>query len=201
MSMSKIQDSGNIYQNVIAVTNRHLCSRPLTEQVERICRCHPKAVILREKDLTEGAYSDLAREVTVICRNYDVPCILHTFVNTAKMLNCPAIHLPLPLLREYAAIPNYLSGLTTIGTSVHSAADALEAVHLGASYVTAGHIYTTDCKKGIPPRGLEFLREICKLIPLPVYAIGGIKIDEPKLSEVIRCGAKGGCIMSGMMEI
>lgn len=201
MYMSKMQGSGNIYQNVIAVTNRHLCSRPLTEQVERICRCHPKAVILREKDLTEEAYTDLAGEIITICRNYEIPCILHTFVNAAKTLNCSAIHLPLPLLREYAAVPDLLSCFTTVGTSVHSADDALEAVRLGASYVTAGHIYTTDCKKGIPPRGLEFLRKICQIISLPVYAIGGIKADEHQLSEVIHCGAKGGCIMSGMMEV
>lgn len=42
--------------------------------------------------------------------------------------------------------------------------DALKAQQLGATYVTAGHIYTTNCKKGLPPRGLEFLGEVCNAV-------------------------------------
>lgn len=43
------------FDRLIAVTNRHLCQRPFLEQLERVCRYQPKAVILREKDLTEDA--------------------------------------------------------------------------------------------------------------------------------------------------
>ena len=42
-----------MYRDLIAVTNRHLCSRPFTEQITRVCKLHPKALILREKDLPE----------------------------------------------------------------------------------------------------------------------------------------------------
>ena len=51
MCTSKMQK--NPYENVIAVTNRSLCQRPFAEQIERVCSLHPKAVILREKDLPE----------------------------------------------------------------------------------------------------------------------------------------------------
>lgn len=40
-----------------------------------------------------------------------------------------------------------------LGTSVHSLEEAREAQTLGADYLTAGHIYATDCKRGLPPRG------------------------------------------------
>ena len=49
-----------LYQNIIAVTNRHLCKRAFMEQMERVCRLQPKAVILREKDLSEEEYLKLA---------------------------------------------------------------------------------------------------------------------------------------------
>ena len=75
-----------------------------------------------------------------------------------------------------------------------------EAQELGASYVTAGHIYATDCKKGLQPRGLDFLRQVCAAVDLPVYAIGGIKFDETQWMSLKECGAAGGCIMSGMMK-
>lgn len=94
-----------------------------------------------------------------------------------------------------------LDGFTTIGVSVHAANEALEAQSLGATYLTAGHIYATDCKKGLPPRGTAFLREICQTVSIPVYAIGGIRLEAAQIREVMSCGAVGGCIMSGMMAL
>lgn len=191
-----------MHKQVIAVTNRRLCSRPFLEQIERVCRYQPGALILREKDLPEAEYTQLAGDVLAVCGRYGVPCILHTYPNAARALDCTAIHLPLPLLRSFQEAPgNPLRDFSVIGASVHSVDEAREAEHLGATYLTAGHIYTTDCKKGVPPRGTEFLRHICQAATLPVYAIGGIKAEERQLAEVMDCGAKGGCIMSGMMTL
>ena len=73
-----MQDSNFIYyKNTIAVTNRHLCTCPLTEQLKKVCSVHPRAIILREKDLSEDAYLSLAEEVLSICAKENVPCILH----------------------------------------------------------------------------------------------------------------------------
>ena len=51
-----------MYRDLIAVTNRHLCSCPFTEQITRVCKLHPNALILREKDLPEEEYFSLARQ-------------------------------------------------------------------------------------------------------------------------------------------
>ena len=99
MCTSKMQK--NPYENVIAVTNRSLCQRPFAEQIERVCSLHPKAVILREKDLPEEEYSRLAEQILEICKRYQVPCILHTYVNVAEKLHHPYIHLPIFLLEKY----------------------------------------------------------------------------------------------------
>ena len=192
----------NIYQNIIAVSNRTICSRPLPEQIARICRLHPKAVILREKDLPEEEYRVLAHEIMDICNANHVPCILHSFLEIAHELHCTSIHLPLHLLQDYQQNqPAILKHFSVIGTSVHSVEDAKKAQVLGATYLTAGHIYATDCKKNLPPRGTDFLRQVCQSVDIPVYAIGGIHPDAQQLSEVLSCGARGGCIMSGMMKL
>ena len=213
--------------NIIAVTNRHLCSRPFMEQLERICKLHPHAIVLREKDMPEAEYLSLARDVTALCKEYDVQCILHSFINVALELNHPYIHLP--ILEKYAAAPcqhfmpdvistlshknaaDYQQFFKVIGTSVHSVEDAIKAEQLGTTYMTAGHIFATDCKKGLPPRGLDFLKNVCDTVQIPVYAIGGINIassegddstlNVPRLKDVMECGAAGGCIMSGMMRV
>ena len=187
-----------MYRDLIAVTNRHLCSRPFTEQITRVCQLHPKALILREKDLPEEEYFSLARQVKEICEQFEVPFIPHFYPVVARKLGCDRLHLPLPLLREN---PEVISSFHTIGTSIHSVSEAVEAEKLGASYLTAGHIYVTDCKKGLPPRGLDFLQNVCQVVQIPVYGIGGIKMDETQLHELKNAGAAGGCVMSGMMQI
>ena len=184
---------------IIAVTNRHLSIRPFLEQLERVCQMHPKAIILREKDLTEEEYFALSVDVLGICKKYDVACILHSFPEVAVRLSVPRIHLPLWKLRETKR--ELLKEFEIVGSSVHSIEEAKEAEHLGATYITAGHVYATDCKKGLPPRGTEFLRTICQGVTIPVYGIGGIGFDEGQIQEVRECGAAGACIMSGMMRI
>lgn len=185
---------------VAAVTNRHLAARPFLEQIERVCRLHPAAVILREKDLAERDYTLLAGQVLEVCRAYQVPCVYHTYPEAALRAGVKAIHLPLSLLRAYRE-QGLLESFVHVGTSVHSAAEAGEALRLGATCLTAGHIYSTDCKKGLPPRGLSYLKEICRLSPAPVWAIGGIHTGQGQVEEVLSCGAAGACVMSEMMRI
>ena len=85
-----------------------------------------------------------------------------------------------------------------MSTSIHSLEQLKEAEAFSMDFVIAGHIFATDCKKDLPPRGLSFLENICDNSEVPVYAIGGMtKEREP---EVMRKGASGICIMSGCMR-
>lgn len=95
-----IKSVNNQNFKIIAVSNRKLCNRPFLEQIERVCKIHPEAVILREKDLTEEEYGTLAKEVMNICSRYQVSCILHNFWKTALELGCTSVHLPLPILQK-----------------------------------------------------------------------------------------------------
>ena len=182
----------------ICVTNRALAEHPFLEQLACVLATKPYAMILREKDLSESAYEVMAGQVLEICGRYDTPCMLHSFVEVARRLHHPYIHLPLFLLEEYC---EKLNDFRMVGSSIHSPEEAVRAQKAGAAYVTAGHIYVTDCKKGLPPRGLEFLKEVCTKVTIPVYAIGGIHAGTGQIQEVMDCGASGGCIMSEMMKI
>ena len=198
-----------LYSRLIAVTDRSLCTRPFPEQIARVCARHPRALILREKDMPEREYERLAAEVMKICAEYDVPCILHSYAEAARRLGCGAIHMPLTKLEQYHKVFAVGSGehrrenefFTVRGVSVHSAAEAIRAEELGATYLTAGHIFPTGCKAGIPPRGLSFLQDVAVSVSIPVYGIGGIGIDAGQIQKLLDCGAAGGCAMSAMMSI
>ena len=181
--------------DIICVTNRKLCREDFLSRIERIAACRPLGIILREKDLSEDEYEELAVRATEICSRYGVKCILHSFVNVALHLQADAVHLLLCILREMTE--DEKKYFSIIGASCHSVDEAKEAEALGCTYITAGHVFETDCKKGVPARGLSFLRNVCKAVSIPVYAIGGI--DSENIASVRSAGAFGACLMSSLM--
>lgn len=185
-------------QNIpcICVTNRTLCREDFLTCIDHIAKKGvADAILLREKDLTEREYYELAEKVLSICKMHNRRCILHTYYREAKELGCREIHLPLPILQKMREEGE--EWFTTVGTSVHSVKQADLAMHLQADYMTAGHIFETDCKKGLPGRGLSFLRKVVRESAVPVYGIGGISADNA--GQVRETGAAGVCIMSGFM--
>ena len=179
------------------ITNRKLYNLPLLEALESILRRHPAGVILREKDLTEAEYRELAGQVLALCRRYGVPCWLHTFVDVARELQPEGLHLPLPDLRNLRAekrreLPK------NIGASCHSLEDILEAAKLGATCCTFSPVYPSQCKPGIPPKGLVLLQQVCQESPIPVYALGGVTPE--RAAELKAAGAAGGVMMSGWIK-
>ena len=165
-------------------------------RIEKIASAKVSAIILREKDLTEAEYEALAVKVMKIFEKYEANLILHNFAQTAIKLKTNALHLPLAKLRELSAEDK--KQFKVLGASCHSVQDAIEAENLGCTYITAGHIFDTNSKKGIPGRGIPFLKEITGSVTIPVYAIGGIT---PKNAlEVKNAGAKGVCVMGGFMR-
>ena len=186
------------WKKVIAVTNRNLCIRePFLKRIERLADLGAHAILLREKDLLENEYEALAGDVLKICRARGTTCILHSYPEVAEHLSVSALHLPLWRWKEIKE-QDKTAGFETLGISVHSVEEAKQAEQLGATYLIAGHVFATDCKKGLPPRGLDFLQSVCQSVSLPVYAIGGI--DWEKMDLVMEAGAAGGCMMSGLMQ-
>lgn len=182
--------------DILCVTNRHLCQENFLERIAKIASTHPVGIILREKDLSEKEYRELAEKVLKICNRYGTLCILHSFTNVARELNCAALHLPLPVLRSLTHGDK--KRFTILGASCHSLEDAKEAESLGCTYITAGHVFETDCKKNLPGRGLNYLRKICENVSIPVYGIGGIAPDN--MEEIRKAKAAGACVMSSIMN-
>lgn len=190
------QEMKLLQEKVICVTNRKLCSGDFLEQLEKVAKEKPKAMILREKDLEEDEYFNLAKKVLALGATYQVKIILHSFPEVAKKLGCKNLHMPLHKLQEMTE--ELRKEFDCLGASCHSVEDVLLAKELHCTYVTAGHIFETDCKKGLPGRGIPFLKEVCGSVDLPVFAIGGISKDN--IDEVLAAGASGVCIMSGLMK-
>lgn len=181
----------------VCVTNRRLCREDFLTRLSKIAKSPVDRIILREKDLSEAEYLELARKALEICSGEQKELILHNYPNVAKKLSQRKIHLPLSALVKS---PDIAKEFEAVGTSVHSLEELRTAQALGSAYVTAGHIFKTDCKRDLAPRGIEFLQSICDNSKIPVYAIGGITPQTlPTLAKVNSPMLRGVCIMSGFM--
>ena len=170
----------------VAITNRHLCKGDLAEKITSLTQYD--MVILREKDLSAEEYLNLATNIIDLHDNI----LLHTFIEVAKNLSYKKIHLPFEVFKT-----NDISYFDIVGVSVHSLEEAIFTEENGASFIIYGHIFQTDCKKDLKPRGTEVLAEICHRVDIPVYAIGGI--NDKNIELVKKAGAKGICKMSSAM--
>lgn len=209
---------------LVWVTNRRL-SKDFFADVRRVAQSgKADKILLRESDLPEREYENLARktlEIIAECGS-SARLILHTHASVASRIGAGELHLPFAKfmasdgesainLRDLAKFDGARSdkeacggicalNLTQklkIGVSVHSLEQALVAQDLGADYVVAGHIFDTLSHALEQGRGVEFLREICEKLSIKTYAIGGINFEN--LDKVKEAGAAGAYMMRGFL--
>lgn len=179
-----------------AVTDSRLLPEGTTlmERVRMLCDAGVGRIVLREKGMPDDIYAETAEEFVRICRERCVIPVINHRPDVAMALGVDDIQMSIDEIRDD---PSLVERFRRVGVSVHSVDEAVEAESLGAESVTAGHIFPTVCKKGVPQRGTLFLMDAVASVDIPVYAIGGIDADV--IEKVRNCGASGVCLMSVMM--
>ena len=195
------------------ISNRQLGENEnLEKQIEKIFSAYEKKIILenfdivsltlREKDLNKNEYLKLIEEIYPICQKYKINLILHQNydLNLDEKYNIEGIHLSYSIFKSLNQNikAELIKKYKRIGVSIHSLEEAKDVESLGASYVVAGHIFETDCKKSLEPRGLKFIEDLSSALSIPIFAIGGI--DEKKSLSVIDSGAFSVYMMSNLMK-
>lgn len=181
---------------LICVTSLRLCRDDFIKRIKEIADSPVDKIILREKQLSECEYECLAESVLCKCKENRDKIVLHNYWAVAKRLGCKSVHLPFSVFKDFDSHGYF----NKISTSAHSLEQAEFAQNHGASFITAGHIFKTNCKKGLEPRGTEFLENICKNVEIPVYAIGGINADTVgALKNIKQRNFAGVCVMSEFM--
>ena len=179
--------------HIVYVTERARIEGDDVTYLEKLLYGRPDALLIREKDLSDEALMAFAAPLVPIAMRYGVDLILRGTPLMARQLGIRRIQLS---YREALASP-LPQDFESVGVSVHSLDEALTAAKLGASYVTYGHIFTSTCKPGLPPRGLASLDDIVAKCPIPVLAIGGINLDT--ISFLLPSKMYGICLMSASM--
>ncbi|QYR64110.1 thiamine phosphate synthase [Fusobacterium animalis] len=195
------------------ISNRKLCENEnLEKQIEKIFSAYQRKIILenfeivsltlREKDLNKNEYLKLVEKIYPICQKYRIDLILHQNYDLRldNKYNIKGLHLSYNTFKSLNKNirEELIRKYKKIGVSIHSVDEAKEVENLGANYVVAGHIFKTDCKKDLEPRGLKFIQELSLILTIPIFAIGGINQENSHL--VINSGVFGVCMMSSLMR-
>ncbi len=152
---------------------------------------------LRGKQQSVNELVDLASDLHKITCRSSVPLIANDYAEIAQKVPVEGVHVgqeddAISLAREKAG------RVIGVGKSTHNLTQAAAAQHEGADYIGFGPIFATPTKPDYAPIGLTEIARVHIDLTMPVFCIGGIKIDN--LEQVIAAGARRVAIVSGLLK-
>ena len=172
-----------------AVTDSHwLNGRTLHSVVKESLEGGVTFVQLREKQLDEAHFMEEAKDLQVLCREYNVPFIINDNVDIALAMDADGVHVGQSDM-EAGDVRAKLGPDKIIGVSAQTVGQALLAQERGADYLGVGAVFHTDSKADAADISHETLKAITEAVDIPVIAIGGIsKENVLELSGTGICG-------------
>ena len=133
-------------------------------------------VQLREKDPGGRACLTLAERVKTVTDRYGVPLIIDDRADVALACGAAGVHVGAEDL-PVEAVRRLLGPDKIVGATAKTIEAAVSAYRQGADYLGTGAVYptTTHVTTRITP--IETLNAICRAVPIPVIAIGGLTAD------------------------
>ena len=170
------------------ITDSTLTKRSVIDDVKAAINAGVKIVQYREKNKSAREMVKEAKEIKEICKG-SATFLVNDRIDIAMAIEADGVHLgqdDIPCL--YAR--KLLGKDKIIGVTAHNVDEAIKAERDGADYIGVSPIFATKTKKDArEPLGLEVLKEIKKIVGIPVIAVGGI--DLTNLISVLEAGADG----------
>ena len=165
--------------------------------IEEAIKGGVKIVQLREKNISTKDFYEKALKVKEICKNYGVLFIINDRLDIAQVVGADGVHLgqsdmPIEKAREI------LKDKFLIGATARNVEEAKRAELSGADYIGSGAIFETNTKDNAKKLEMEELKKIVASVKIPVFAIGGINIDN--VSSLKNKGLQGICAVSGILS-
>lgn len=169
----------------------------LLETVDSACRGGVTMIQLRDKEKSGSELLFLAEKVKAVTDGWKVPLIINDRVDIAMAAHAAGVHLgqsDLPV----AAARRLMGENRIIGATAKTVRQAKEAMEAGADYLGVGAVYPTATKVRTALTPVSVLNEICRSVPLPVAAIGGL--TKENLSVLADSPIDGIAVVSAIMK-
>ncbi len=166
-------------------------------RAEEALRGGATLVQLREKEKSTREYIELAKKLHVITRKYNVPLIVDDRVDVALAADCEGVHVGASDMPVITA-RKLMGENKIVGATAKTVPWALECYEQGADYLGVGAIYPTTTKVKTVLTSAETLEAICRAVPIPVNAIGGLNKNNIDVLKGIP--VSGICVVSAIMK-
>lgn len=152
---------------------------------------------LRGKQCSLDELTDLAVRLHEVTSRFATPLIVNDHAEIAAKVPVEGVHVGQD--DDLIDVARKKTGRNVfVGKSTHNFEQAFAAQHEGADYIGFGPIFATPTKPDYQPIGLKQIESVHRNVALPIFCIGGIKIDN--LEQVIAAGARRVAIVSGLLK-
>lgn len=169
--------------------------KTLTEQIEEALSAGVTLLQLREKGLDKSIFLEEALIVRELTRHYGIPLIINDDVEIALKCGADGVHVGQDDLSPLE-VRRLIGPERILGVTAKSPEQAKRAFMDGADYIGSGAIFPSPTKKDAAALTLEQLSAICRSVPIPVTAIGGITGQNVSLLK--GTGIAGAAVVSGI---
>ncbi len=160
-----------------AVTDRSwLGENKLEDQVEEILKAGVTFLQLREKNVTDEEFLEIAKKIKAVTDKYNVPFVINDNIWVAKEVDADGVHIGQSDMEAKKA-REILGDDKIIGISAGNLEEAITAQRNGADYIGIGAMFHTDTKTDATAITFEEAKKITSTVDIPVVAIGGISKD------------------------
>ena len=181
---------------VYAITDRHWTgTQTLEQQVEEVLKNGATFLQIREKNMTHDELVKEAVHIKEIAARYNVPVVIDDDIYAVIEAGVDGVHIGQNDI-DYVEARKLLGDDKIIGMTAPSVSLAKKAEKLGADYIGAGAVFSTNTKKDTKPLELSTLKEICNSVSIPVVAIGGI--DHSNVRELKGTDIDGVAVISAL---
>ena len=178
-------------------------TKPVTRSAQYIGSSENVGGVENSESVKEAENSQSAEGAQIAESARRQPAVfVHNFADFALSAGVRNLWLPLGVLRGFSAAhgADFLcANFKKLVASCHGEAEAREALELGANAICLSHIFATDCKAGLAPRGLNLIRAVREFFAGEIYALGGI--TPHNFTSVLRAGADRIAVMSSAMAV
>lgn len=171
--------------------------KKFVEQIEEALSSGVTLLQLREKHLDKKAFLEEALIVRELTNRYKVPLIINDDVDIALQCKADGVHVGQEDLSP-ALVRRLMGPDRILGVTAKTVEQAKKAWEAGADYLGAGAVFPSPTKKEAIPLSLEQLSAICRSVPIPVTAIGGITCEN--VSSLKGTGIAGAAVVSGIFR-
>ncbi len=152
---------------------------------------------LRAKKSSVAQIVDLAGRVHKMTAPAGIPLIVNDHAEVVAQVPVEGVHVGQDD-DSIATARDKAGRKIIVGKSTHNLEQASSSLGEGADYIGFGPIFATPTKPDYKPIGMENIKRVHTNVAVPIFCIGGIKIDN--LGEVMAAGARRVAVVSGLLK-